>query len=103
MDNSFFYKIFFVSETFPAAGLFLVGIIWEPVNFFVKPLLLAHSRKNEREADDAVLELTSETGPFKKALVKLTAENLSNLNPHPLYVIFNYSHPPVTERIRRIK
>ena len=103
MDNSFFYKIFFVSQEFSAAGLFLMGIIWEPVNFFLNPLLLAYSRKNEREADDAVLELTSETEPFKKALVKLTAENLSNLNPHPVYVIFNYSHPPVIERIRRIK
>lgn len=103
MDNNFFYKIFFVTQKFPAAGLFLVGIIWEPVNFFLNPLLLAYSRRNERQADDAVLELTSKAEPFRKALVKLAAENLAELNPHPAYVIFNYSHPPVTERIRRIK
>ena len=98
-----FYKVFFVSEKVPAAGRFLVGIIWEPMKFLLNPLLLAYSRRNEKEADDAVLELTSQAEPFKRALVKLTTDNLANLNPHPAYVIFNYSHPPVTERIRRIE
>ena len=101
LDNSFFYEIFFVSQKIPAVGLLLMAVVWEPVNFFLSPLLLAYSRKNEREADDAVFEMTFEVEPFKKALVKLTADNLANLNPHPAYVIFNYSHPPVTERISR--
>jgi len=103
IDSNFFYEIFSVSRKIPAAGLFLMGIIWEPVNFFINPFLLAYSRRNEREADNAVMELTSETKPFREALVKLTKENLANLNPHPAYVIFNYSHPPVTERIRRLR
>jgi len=25
------------------------------------------------------------------------------LHPHPLYAMFHYTHPPVLERIRRIK
>ena len=29
-------------------------------------------------------------------------DHLSNLHPHPLYVVFHYSHPPVLERIRII-
>ena len=37
------------------------------------------------------------------ALVKLSKDNLSNLYPHPLYALFNYSHPPVLERIRYIR
>ena len=102
LGNDSFYKIFFVPEKFVPAGLFLMAVIWQPLNFFINPLLLAYSRKNEREADDAVAELTSQTGPFKRALVKLSTGNLSALNPHPAYVIFNYSHPPVTERIKRI-
>ena len=26
-----------------------------------------------------------------------------NLLPHPLYVRFNYSHPPITERIKNLE
>ena len=36
-------------------------------------------------------------------LVKLSKDNLSNLHPHPLYAVFYYSHPPVLERIRKLK
>jgi STE24 endopeptidase len=32
------------------------------------------------------------------ALKRLAADNLSNLYPHPLYVWFHYSHPPIVER-----
>jgi STE24 endopeptidase len=38
-----------------------------------------------------------------QVLVKLTKDNLSNLYPHPLYAFFNYSHPPVLDRIAYIK
>jgi len=37
------------------------------------------------------------------ALVKLSKDNLSNLHPHPLYASFYYSHPPVLERIWKLK
>jgi STE24 endopeptidase len=33
------------------------------------------------------------------AMKRLAADNLSNLNPHPFYVWFHYSHPPVVERV----
>jgi STE24 endopeptidase len=36
------------------------------------------------------------------ALKKLSANNLTNLVPHPFYVFLNYSHPPVLERINAI-
>ena len=37
------------------------------------------------------------------ALKRLSADNLSNLNPHPLYVWFHYSHPPVVERVAALE
>jgi STE24 endopeptidase len=37
------------------------------------------------------------------ALKKLSADNLSNLTPHPVKVFLEYSHPPVLERIRAIR
>jgi STE24 endopeptidase len=33
----------------------------------------------------------------------LAADNLANLVPHPLYAWFYYSHPPLRERIERLK
>jgi STE24 endopeptidase len=37
------------------------------------------------------------------SLIKLSKDNLSNLHPHPLYAMVYYSHPPVVERVKRIK
>jgi len=36
---------------------------------------------------------------MKDALIKLSADNLANLVPHPIFSWFNYSHPPPVERI----
>ena len=38
----------------------------------------------------------------KKALKKLSADNLSNLTPHPFHVALNYSHPTVLQRIEAL-
>jgi STE24 endopeptidase len=84
-------------------GLFLVGILWEPVNFFMSPMGLAISRKFEREADFYSLGILNTAKPLSTALKKMAKENLSNLTPHPLYVCFNYSHPPLLERIEYLE
>ena len=39
--------------------------------------------------------------PLVSALKKLSADNLSNLTPHPLDVFLHYSHPPVAAPHRR--
>ena len=84
------------------AGLFLVGVLWEPIGFFLSPIGMAISRKFEREADNYSLKLLKTADPLINALKKIAKENLSNLRPHPLYVWFNYSHPPLLERIERL-
>ena len=84
-------------------GLFLAGILWEPANFFLSPIGMAISRKFEREADFYSLGILKTAKPLTKALKKMAKDNLSNLNPHPLYVCFNYSHPPLLERIEYLE
>jgi STE24 endopeptidase len=59
------------------------------------------SRKNEFEAD-AFAAQTYSGAELAKALKKLSVDNLSNLTPHPLYVFFHYSHPPVLERLKKL-
>lgn len=84
-------------------GLFLAGILWGPANFFLSPIGMAISRKFEREADFYSLGILKTAKPLSTALKKMAKDNLSNLNPHPLYVCFNYSHPPLLERIEYLE
>lgn len=84
-------------------GLFLIAVLWEPVGFFLSPLAMAVSRRFEREADGHAYRVIQTTGPFIRALKKMARDNLSNLHPHPMYVRFNYSHPPLLERIKHLE
>jgi len=97
------YESFGFSNTPYYVGLFLVGILWEPVSFFLSPLGMAISRKFEREADYYSIEIIKRAKPLSTALKKMAKENLSNLRPHPLYIFFNYSHPPLLERIEYLE
>jgi STE24 endopeptidase len=60
------------------------------------------SRKYEYQADDFAAA-NYDWKALSDALLKLSANNLSNLTPHPAYVFFNYSHPPVLDRIKAMK
>ncbi|HAO92986.1 MAG TPA: peptidase M48 [Deltaproteobacteria bacterium] len=84
------------------AKLVCLGMLWSIAGFFVTPVMNAVSRRHEREADSYAARLEGAEA-MTSALVKLTEDNLSNPCPHPLYVFFNYSHPPVAERIRLLK
>lgn len=97
------YESFGFSAMSGYVGLFLLGILWEPANFFLSPVGRAISRKFEREADFYSLGILKTAKPLVTALKKMAKENLSNLSPHPLYVFFNYSHPPLLERIEYLE
>ncbi|MFH2001433.1 MAG: M48 family metallopeptidase [Planctomycetota bacterium] len=87
----------------PYAGLFLVSLVYSPAMFFLQPFLSIMSRRFEYEADRFAAHAMNLGQALCDMLVKLSLDNLSNLNPHPWYVWFHYSHPTVVQRIRRIK
>ena len=94
------YESFGFSSETAYAGLLLVGILWGPVAFFLSPLPMALSRRFEEEADRHASEVMGGPDALAGALRQMALDNLSNLFPHPLYVVFHYSHPPVMDRIR---
>jgi len=85
------------------ARIMILGFIISLVTFPFTPLFSFLSRRDEREADQFATDLTKTPGAMASALIKLSRENLSNLHPHPLYAKFYYSHPPVVERVRRLR
>ena len=91
-------------STMPAyAGLFLAGVLWEPIGFFLSPITMAISRRFEREADRHAFQRMKMADSLVMALKKMARDNLSNLRPHPIHVWFNDSHPPLLERIRTLQ
>ncbi len=83
-------------------GLVVFGLLYSPVSLLLGLLDNYISRKNEYAADRfaAKYGLAQE---LSDALKKLSADNLSNLTPHPTYVFFHYSHPPLLKRLRALK
>ncbi len=69
---------------------------------FTRGIINSYSRKREIKADRYSVECLNSVEPLKNALKKLYKINLSNLNPHPLYSKYYYSHPTPAERIEHL-
>lgn len=78
------------------------GILYTPLSIILGLALNAFSRKHEFEADHfAATQYRGKS--LREALIRLSVNNLSNLRPHPAYVFFYYSHPPLLKRLQAIK
>ena len=100
---SLLYNAFGLKVTPVYAGLFLVSLYLSAAGYFLSPIGAAVTRRYEREADRMAFELTGTAQPMINALKRLAKDNLTNLHPHPLYVWFHYSHPPLIERIEYLQ
>jgi STE24 endopeptidase len=85
------------------ARLIILGFIASLLMFPLTPFSSWLSRRNEWDADRFACAITGDPESLASALIKLSAENLSNLHPHPLYAGLYYSHPPVVERVRSLR
>jgi STE24 endopeptidase len=82
----------------------LIGfaVLFSPISAVTGLLMNIFSRKNEFEAD-AYAKQSFGSAPLAQALKKLSVDNLSDLYPHPLYVFFHYSHPPLLKRLQAME
>lgn len=97
------HEAFFMEEISVYAGLLFFGLLYAPIEMVLSVVMQVVSRKHEFEADRFAAETTGDPESMVAVLKKLSADNLSNLTPHPFHVFLNYSHPPVTERIRALR
>ncbi len=82
-------------------GLIAFSLLYSPISLLTGILTNIISRKNEYEADNFAKVFTGRESMIA-ALKKLHANTLSNLNPHPLYIFFHYSHPSLLQRVRAL-
>ena len=83
-------------------GLIVFGILYSPLSLLIGMAINYYSRKNEFEADKFVKD-NYNPDILANALKKLSLKNLSNMLPHPTYVFFHYSHPPLLKRLEKLE
>ena len=69
----------------------------------LSPVINSSSRHDEYQADAFSAKLTGSPDALISGLIKLNSENLNELLPPKLYVIWNYNHPTLIERIKALK
>ncbi|MBF0100371.1 MAG: M48 family metallopeptidase [Desulfobacterales bacterium] len=103
ISNQSLFSAFYMEHISVYAGLLFFSILYTPVDFLMNIGLQMLSRKNEYEADRFAITTTNDPTSLLEALKQLHVENLSNLFPHPFYVLLHYSHPPILERLKAIE
>jgi Zn-dependent protease with chaperone function len=84
---------------FDPAGLPLVLLLASLAGFFSLPVQNAFSRRFERQADRAALELYGHPEVFIEAEKRLARDNVANVAPSDAAVWMFATHPPTLDRI----
>jgi STE24 endopeptidase len=84
-------------------AFWITSLLLSPLGRAVSILTHWISRVHEFEADRFSAETTGDPSALIAALKRLSGENLGHLTPHPFKVFLDYTHPPVYERIQRLK
>ena len=97
------FSAFGISRPSVHTGLVIFALLYTPVSLFLGPLSAYVSRKHEFQADAFAARNLENPQALISALKKLSVSNLSHLTPHPWYVAFHYSHPPILARIKAVR
>jgi len=104
---AYFYQIslswFSFSNISQIAALPVLSLWAMIIGFLMEPLTNIISRKFEYQADEYAVKSTNKKQIFIDTLNKLTEQNLSDKDPHPLVEWFFYSHPSIKNRVAHIE
>ncbi|MBK7506572.1 MAG: M48 family metallopeptidase [Bacteroidetes bacterium] len=93
------YSAFGFSGPSAHAALALVSICAGAFGFWLQPLQAWLARRQEAAADAEAVRLTGAPEPLAAALLDLAEDTLQNPWPHPWYVAWRLTHPPLLERL----
>ena len=94
-----FYTAFGFSSVSNYAALIVFPLWFSLVSFLLSPLMSYLSRKNEFAADKFAVDTVKNSRDLGRALINLSKSNHSMPLAHPMYSLFYYSHPPISERL----
>lgn len=102
LNNDTLAQAFGVQKASFHINLLAFGLLYTPFSVLLSILINNVSRHNEYQADHfaAVNGLGEQ---LISGLIKLSTKSLSNLQPHPAYVWFYYSHPTLLQRINAVR
>ena len=100
MMNSDLFAVFKMDHLSIYASFVFFSILYTPISMIMGFIFSFISRKNEFAADAYSAKTAKLPNSLISGLKKMSKENLSNLTPHWLNVMLNYSHPPVLDRIK---
>jgi len=99
INNVSLFGAFKMDQLSIYASLIFFSLLFSPIETVLSVFSHALSRRFEYEADDFAVQTTGKRGSFIRALKALSKDNLTNLTPHPIKVILDYSHPTAINRI----
>ncbi|MDY6842863.1 MAG: M48 family metallopeptidase [Thermodesulfobacteriota bacterium] len=102
IQNDAFYNGIGFTQPSNYAALIIIGLWIYVLSFIFTPLFSALSRKFEYDADQYAVHNSEIPHSMAEVVAILSKENLSNLNPHPWYSFFYYSHPAPVERVKKL-
>lgn len=103
INNENMLRAFRMECTSIYASLVFFGFLYAPISMAIAMVETMVSRKQEYAADAFAARTTGDPEAMISCLKKLSIDNLSNLAPHPLKVVVEYSHPPVLDRIKALR
>ena len=103
IKNQVIFDAFYMENVSIYGGFIFFGILYSPISLIISIISNHYSRRNEINADKWSVETTGLVVELSEALKRLARNNLVNLSPHPLYVFLNYTHPPLIDRLEKIK
>ncbi len=88
------------SELADVASMPLLSATLSLLTLIAQPAVNGYTRRIEHEADVFAVELTRDNDAGARSFLKLGSQNRSNPEPSPWVTFFQYTHPPLMERIR---
>jgi STE24 endopeptidase len=81
------------------ANLPLLALVMTALSLILLPVVNAHSRRMERQADEYALGAIPERSAFISSMEKLGELNLAERRPHPWIEFIFHSHPSLEKRL----